>query len=138
VNAAHRVNCPIHPGGEPIAHVGKDSGCYRPPHFSIAFVRVDVTLRRTHTILTRQLNAELCKKALEKVGNPNILVNLISRRVRQLNSGGGGLSRPLVADTTNLGIADIALLEIIEEKMGWEMPEPVELAKPAPKKRKRR
>ena len=30
------------------------------------------------------------KKALEKVGNPNILVNLISRRVRQLNSGVDG------------------------------------------------
>ena len=32
---------------------------------------------------------------MEKVGNPNVLVNIISRRVRQLNSGGGGLSRPL-------------------------------------------
>ena len=54
------------------------------------------------------MNAELCKKALEKVGNPNVLINLISRRVRQLNSGGGGLSRPLVMDYTNLGAADIA------------------------------
>jgi DNA-directed RNA polymerase subunit K/omega len=83
------------------------------------------------------LNAELCKKALEKVGNPNVLTNLVSRRVRQLNSGGGGLGRPLVADAANLGAADIALLEIIEDKMGWEMPEPVELVKPAPKKRRR-
>ncbi len=47
-------------------------------------------------ILKTYLNAELCKKAAEKVGNPNVLVNLISRRVRQLNSGGGGMSRPLV------------------------------------------
>ena len=84
------------------------------------------------------MNAELCKKALEKVGNPNVLVNLISRRVRQLNSGAGGLSRPMVADAANLGIADIALLEIIEDKMGWELPDPVELVKPAPKRRKRR
>ncbi len=52
-----------------------------------------------------------------------MLVNLVSRRVRQLNSGAGGLSRPLVGDTTNLGAADIALREIIEEKMGWEMPD---------------
>jgi len=36
------------------------------------------------------------QKAAEKVGNPNVLVNLISRRVRQLNAGGGGLGRPLV------------------------------------------
>lgn len=83
------------------------------------------------------MNAELCKKALEKVGNPNVLVNLISRRVRQLNSGSGGLSRPLIPDTGTLGTADIALREIIEEKIGWEMPEPVELVRPSSKKRKK-
>jgi DNA-directed RNA polymerase subunit omega len=69
------------------------------------------------------LNSELCRQALAKVGNPNVLVNLISRRVRQLNSGGGGISRPLILDTTGLGVADIALKEIIEEKIGWIMPE---------------
>ena len=84
------------------------------------------------------MNAELCKKAAEKVGNPNVLVNLISRRVRQLNSGGGGLSRPLISDVGNLGVADIALREIIEEKMGWELPEPVELVRPQTKKRRKR
>ncbi len=83
------------------------------------------------------MNAELVKKALEKVGNPNVLVNLVSRRVRQLTSGGGKMGRPLVADTANLGAADIALLEIVEEKIGFEMPEVVELVRPAPKKRKR-
>jgi DNA-directed RNA polymerase subunit omega len=84
------------------------------------------------------VNAELCKKALEKVGNPNVLVNLISRRVRQLNSGAGGLSRPLIPDAGNLGASDIALREIIEEKIGWEMPEPMELTRPTARKRKRR
>jgi len=43
--------------------------------------------------------------------------------VRQLNSGGGALSRPLVADVGNMGAADIALVEIIEDKMGFEMPD---------------
>ncbi len=66
------------------------------------------------------MNSELVKQALEKVGNPNILVNLISRRVRQLTAGGGGINRPLVLNTGNLGMADIALREIVEEKMGWE------------------
>ena len=80
------------------------------------------------------MNAELVKQALAKVGSPNTLVNLISRRVRQLNFGGGGLSRPLVAVTGNLGVADIALREIIEDKMGWEMPELVELTRPVRKK----
>jgi DNA-directed RNA polymerase subunit omega len=81
------------------------------------------------------LNAELTKKALEKVGNPNILINLISRRVRQLNSGGGALSRPLLADVGSMGAADIALTEIVEGKMGFEIPEPVELTRPSLKKR---
>ena len=80
------------------------------------------------------MNAELIKKALEKVGNPNVLINLISRRVRQLNSGGGSLSRPLV-DPGNMGVADIALTELIEEKTGFEMPELVELTRPTAKKR---
>ena len=83
------------------------------------------------------MNATLVKRALEKVLNPNVLVNLISRRVRQLNSGGGGASRPLVADIANLGAADIALTEIIEGKMGWEMPETIALARPTGKGRKR-
>jgi len=83
------------------------------------------------------LNAELTKKALEKVGNPNVLINLISRRVRQLNSGGGAISRPLIADVGNLGVADIALMEIMEDKMGFEMPELVELTRPVPRKRKK-
>jgi DNA-directed RNA polymerase subunit omega len=83
------------------------------------------------------LNAEFTKKALEKVGNPNVLVNLVSRRVRQLNSGAGGMCRPLISDPGNLGAADIALREIIEDKIGFEMPEIVELARPTAKKRRK-
>jgi DNA-directed RNA polymerase subunit omega len=67
------------------------------------------------------LNAELTRKALEKVGNPNVLVNIVSRRVRQLNGSGGSPARPLLSETAGLGLADIALLEIAEGKLGWEM-----------------
>jgi DNA-directed RNA polymerase subunit omega len=84
------------------------------------------------------MNAELCKRANEKVGNPNVLVNLVSRRVRQLNSGGGGSSRPLIENYGNLGMADIALREILEDKIGWDMPEIVALARPVAKKRKKK
>ena len=83
------------------------------------------------------MNSELAKKALEKVGNPNVLVNLVSRRVRQLNSGAGAMGRPLVSDTGSLGAADVALREIIEDKIGFEMPEVVELTRPQGKKRKK-
>ncbi len=83
------------------------------------------------------MNAELVKRALEKVLDPHILVTLISRRVRQLNSGGGSVSRPLILDVGNLGLADIALHEIIEGKMGWEVPEIIALTRPTGKNRKR-
>ena len=83
------------------------------------------------------MNALLVAQALLKVPNANVLINLISRRVRQLNSGGGGASRPLLANVENLGAADIALHEIIEEKMGHEMPEIIGLVRPTGRNRKR-
>lgn len=87
----------------------------------------------------KYLNSELCKQALAKVGNPNILVNLISRRVRQLNTGGGAMGRPLIPDVSpGMGVADIALREIIEDKIGWEMPEELQLIEPAPTKKRRK
>ncbi len=83
------------------------------------------------------MNAELVKMALEKIGNAYVLVNLVSRRVRQLNNGGGGSGRPLVGNTEHMAAADIALREIVEGAMSWEMPEWVPLARPTPKKRKK-
>lgn len=79
------------------------------------------------------------KKALEKVGNPHILVNLISRRVRQLNSGGGGFARPLVEVGPGVGAADIALLEVAEGKIGYDIivDDPVEVAQIAARRRRR-
>lgn len=82
------------------------------------------------------LNAELNKKALEKVGNPNVLINLVSQRVRQLNAG-GRTGRPLVEMTPGMGFADVALLEIIEEKMGYFVPEHVVTARNTGKKKKK-
>ena len=83
------------------------------------------------------MNAELVKKALAIVGNPNVLVNLVSRRVRQLSSGGGGMSRPLVLETAGLHAADIAMLEITEGKMTWEADEESILLEQTNRKRKK-
>ena len=85
------------------------------------------------------MNSEYVKQAMAKVGNANVLVNLVSRRVRQLTSGGGG-GRPLIDDTSTLGLADVALLEIIHDKMGYSMSKLTveeEEAEPALKKRRR-
>ena len=73
------------------------------------------------------------KQALVKVGgNPNVLVNLISRRVRQLTTTGN--NRPLIEPGPGMGAADVALLEIIEDKMDYEMSTATEEeAQPAPR-----
>jgi hypothetical protein len=83
------------------------------------------------------LNSELCKKALERVGNPNTMVNVISRRVRQL-TGAGPTARPLVTDTAGLGAADVAMLELIEGKLDWEALEPAALLEQEPKKKSKK
>jgi len=82
------------------------------------------------------MNAELVKQALEKVPNPQVLVNLVSRRVRQLSAGGYG-TRPLVTNVANLRDADIALREIIEDKMGFDLPEVVKLIRPSQQNHRR-
>lgn len=71
------------------------------------------------------------------VGSPNTLVNLVSRRVRQLNSGGGTSSRPLLLEYAGMGVADIALTEICEGKMGWEAYDESTTLEISPKKRKK-
>ena len=82
------------------------------------------------------MNSDLVRQALAKVGNPNVLVNLVSRRVRQLNATGGTGSRALI-ETTGLGAADIALLELIEDKMSFQMLEEAQKELPPGKKRKK-
>jgi DNA-directed RNA polymerase subunit K/omega len=84
------------------------------------------------------VNSEYIKQAMAKVGNANVLVNIISRRVRQLTSGGGN-SRPLIDQPGTLGAADIALLELIEGKMDYDAtPEADEDSQPTAKKRRGR
>jgi DNA-directed RNA polymerase subunit omega len=83
------------------------------------------------------MNSILVKEAMNTVLNPNVLINMVSQRVRQLNSGHGGRCRPLVENHANDSVADTALREIIEDKMSFEMPEVVALTRPTAKNRRR-
>ena len=59
------------------------------------------------------MKSELVMKAAEVVPEYPQLINMVSRRVAQLNLG-----RPhLLEDTIGMGMADIALTEIIEGKI---------------------
>ena len=62
------------------------------------------------------MKAELVTAASNVVRNPQILVNMVSRRVRQLTLG----HRPLVEFAPGLGHADIALIEIANGKLEFE------------------
>ena len=62
------------------------------------------------------MKADLVKAASEIIPNQQILVNMVSRRVRQLCLG----HRPLVEFVPGLGHADIALSEIANGKLAFE------------------
>jgi DNA-directed RNA polymerase subunit omega len=62
------------------------------------------------------MNAELVNAASAVVRSQPILVNMISRRVRQLTLG----HRPLVEHAPGMGHADIALTEIANGKLTFE------------------
>jgi DNA-directed RNA polymerase subunit omega len=59
------------------------------------------------------------KEAQKVISDPNILINMVSRRVKQLKRG----SRPLVESLEKLSPEDIALREIIEGKISHELGE---------------
>jgi len=63
------------------------------------------------------MNTEYITKVQELIPNIPILVNVISRRVRQLNSG----HPPLVQTRHRNELGDIALRELIEGKITWEL-----------------
>lgn len=60
---------------------------------------------------------ELVQAALTKVENPQILINMISKRVRQLGQG----FRPLVPVNPKMTFMDVALTEVAEDKLGYEV-----------------
>ena len=62
------------------------------------------------------MNADLITAASEVITNQQILVNMVSRRVRQLSLG----HRPLVQCAPGLREADIALTEIANKKLTFE------------------
>lgn len=63
------------------------------------------------------------QNALKVIGNPNILVNVVSRRVKQLKHG----NRSQVESLEKLSLEDTALREIAEGKITYELPTAEEL-----------
>ena len=62
------------------------------------------------------MSSQLLEEALKKIPSQQLLVNVVSKRVRQLGMG----HRPLVESTPRSSLTDIALREIIAGKLTYE------------------
>jgi DNA-directed RNA polymerase subunit omega len=70
---------------------------------------------------SRNMTSQLLQEAAQVIPNQQLLINVVSRRVRQLGLG----HRPLVEATPRSSLSDIALREIIAGKLTYELaPEP--------------
>lgn len=75
------------------------------------------------------MKSKYLEPAMQQIPNPELLINIVSRRVRQLTQG----HRPLTMVDGKMDYADIALKEIAEGKIGYEIPTDSELPSPEPK-----
>jgi DNA-directed RNA polymerase subunit omega len=64
----------------------------------------------------RHMTTQLLLEAAQVIPNQQLLINVVSKRVRQLGLG----HRPLVETTPRMSLTDIALKEIIAGKLTYE------------------
>jgi len=62
------------------------------------------------------MTAQLLQEAAQVIPNQQLLINVVSKRVRQLGMG----HRPLVEASPRASLTDIALKEIIAGKLTFE------------------
>ena len=63
------------------------------------------------------MKSKYLESAQQRIPNPELLVNLVSRRVRQLAQG----HRPITQTDARMDFAEIALKEITEGKVTYEL-----------------
>ena len=63
------------------------------------------------------MREDYLKQAQKIIPDPNILINVVSRRVKQLKYG----ARPTVESLEKLSLEDIALLDIIRGNIKYEL-----------------
>jgi DNA-directed RNA polymerase subunit omega len=64
----------------------------------------------------RHMTTQLLQEAAAVIPNQQLLINVVSKRVRQLGLG----HRPMVETTPRMSLTDIALKEIIAGKLAYE------------------
>ncbi len=81
------------------------------PLHSYTFLNITLTTKVT------TLRDDYIEEAKKIIPDPNILINVVSRRVKQLKFG----QKPLIESLERLSPEDIALREIIEGKISYEL-----------------
>ena len=79
------------------------------------------------------MNNLFLAQAQRIIKNPNILVNMVSQRVRQLGQG----HKPMIAADARMSFMDVALKEIADGKLQFEMGI-AEVRGPSPKARRKK
>jgi len=64
----------------------------------------------------RHMTTQLLQEAAQIIPNQQLLINVVSKRVRQLGLG----HRPMVETTPRMSLTDIALKEIIAGKLAFK------------------
>lgn len=62
------------------------------------------------------MTSQLLQEAARVIPNQQLLINVVSKRVRQLGLG----HRPMVETTPRMSLTDIALNEVIAGKLAYE------------------
>ena len=75
------------------------------------------------------MKSKYFEPARQQIPSPELLVNIVSKRVRQLTQG----HRPLTLVDPKMDFADIALKEISEGKIGYEIDAAPEVVVPETK-----
>lgn len=71
------------------------------------------------------MKSELIEQAAAIITDPQLFINVVSRRVEQLTSPKSPFRSPLVPTMPHTAAADIALMEIIAGKLSYRFEEPV-------------
>ena len=78
---------------------------------------LQIPTEANHTVRSlRHMTTQLLQEAAQVIPNQQTLINVVSKRVRQLGLG----HRPMVETTPRMSLTDIALKEIVAGKLAFE------------------
>src|SRR5690348_17637540 len=87
-----------------------------PSTFTPVILQFPIPQQRDSVRSLRDMTTQLLQEAAQMIPNQQLLINVVSKRVRQLGLG----HRPMVETTPRMSLTDIALKEIVAGKLAFE------------------